>query len=257
MQLGVNVGAAAAQVKVRVVACGIGQQQLIVQLLAGGQHVDKGLLVAAAEVHRTVEHHAPDLVGKQRGVPTAQPSAIRVADVVQLGLAQQAAQQVHVAGRGIGADIRRQRISSTSLGGFAVVISRVVQVGVGQRQRGRIDKALELVGAAVQTGTGAGAARRKPHHVVAGQQAQLQGALRAFWVTLVKGCKQVERLPQPIAARPTGVEQHRATALGRVGGGYAHHADPHITALGLGPIHRRAHRAALQPVAQLIPGCFF
>ena len=88
-------------------------------------------------------------------------------------------------------------------------------------------------------------------------KAQLQGALCTFRVALAKGREQKERVTQPIAPWPTGIEQHRTTALGRIGSCYAHDADPHITALRLGPIHRHAQGAALQPVAQLRPGFFF
>ena len=68
----------------------------------GGRAVER-------RVDRAVEHHAPDAIGELLGVERAEVRAVRVADVVEVLLAERGAEAVEIvrglAGREVGEDV--------------------------------------------------------------------------------------------------------------------------------------------------------
>ncbi|MNR07535.1 hypothetical protein D3C85_1236590 [compost metagenome] len=98
-----------------------------------------GGIEAGADVHAAVQQHAAHALGEQARIPGAEPGAIGIADVMQLALPQQRAQQIHVTRGGVGVDMPTQRIAAAGLGFEA----RVAQ-GIAKVLRAAVKSQMEL-----------------------------------------------------------------------------------------------------------------
>ncbi len=213
--------------------------------LEAGRLLEPELERVEREVDRAVEDEPPDLGGEEVGVRRAELGAVGRPEVVQLGVAERRAQDVHVA-RGLDRGDVSGQVSRPvgaappeGLVGGDVVVA--LGGGVGIRVAG--EEGVEVVVAeAVDRTAAAGAARVEAHDVVDVEERRAEGGVGMGGVV---GAGR---------AGPAGVDHERADPLGGVGRRDLEQCELDGVAGRVVVVERHGQRRAEVGRAALLPG---